>query len=29
MIDLLAGYVYAIGAYIAVSWYWRRHELPE
>jgi len=29
VIDLLAGYVYAIGAYIAVSWYWRRHELPE
>jgi membrane-associated phospholipid phosphatase len=29
VIDLLAGYLYAAAAFLAVNWYWRRHELPE
>jgi membrane-associated phospholipid phosphatase len=29
VVDLLAGYVYAVAAYLVVSWYWRRNELPE
>jgi membrane-associated phospholipid phosphatase len=26
VIDILVGYVYAIGTYLAVSWFWRRRE---
>jgi len=29
VIDLLAGYVYAVAAFLAVGWYWRRNQLPE
>jgi membrane-associated phospholipid phosphatase len=29
VIDLLAGYAYAAGAFFAVGWYWRRNQLPE
>jgi len=29
VIDLLAGYAYAVGAFMLVGWYWRRNELPE
>jgi membrane-associated phospholipid phosphatase len=29
VIDLLAGYAYAVGAFLAVNWHWRRNQLPE
>jgi membrane-associated phospholipid phosphatase len=29
VIDLLAGYLYAAAVYMAVGWYWHRHELPD
>jgi membrane-associated phospholipid phosphatase len=29
VIDLLAGYAYAVAAFLAVGWYWRRNQLPE
>lgn len=29
VIDLLAGYLYAAAVYMAVGWYWRRHDLPD
>jgi membrane-associated phospholipid phosphatase len=29
VIDLLAGYLYAVAVFMLVGWYWRRHELPE
>jgi membrane-associated phospholipid phosphatase len=29
VIDLLAGYLFAIAAFLAVGWYWRRNELPD
>ncbi|HST24718.1 MAG TPA: phosphatase PAP2 family protein [Gaiellaceae bacterium] len=28
VVDLLAGYVYAVAAFLVVGWYWRRHDLP-
>ena len=29
VIDLIAGYAYAVGAFLAVNWYWRRNQLPD
>lgn len=29
VIDLIAGYLYATAAFLAVGWYWRRNQLPE
>ena len=29
VVDLLAGYLYAVAAYLVVGWYWRRNELPQ
>ena len=29
VIDLLAGYLYAVAVFMLVGWYWRRHDLPE
>jgi len=29
VIDLLAGYAYAVGSFMLVGWYWRRNQLPE
>jgi membrane-associated phospholipid phosphatase len=29
VIDLIAGYLFAVAAFLAVGWYWRRNELPE
>jgi membrane-associated phospholipid phosphatase len=29
VIDLLAGYAYAVAAFLLVGWYWRRNQLPE
>jgi membrane-associated phospholipid phosphatase len=28
VIDLLLGYAYAVAAFLAVGWYWRRNDLP-
>lgn len=29
VVDLIAGYLFAVAAFLVVCWYWRRNELPE